>query len=95
MDVTQTSTAPRISFKLDFIVIGNQNAGKTSLIKSFSAGDGTNNRFKVRSLQPLVHPHDRHEPGQEDNQHRRTANQPVHLGYGRTGEILRSDQSLL
>jgi GTPase SAR1 family protein len=26
--------------KLDFIVIGNQNAGKTSLIKSFALGDG-------------------------------------------------------
>lgn len=32
--------------KLDFIVIGNQNAGKTSLIKSFALGDGTDNAMQ-------------------------------------------------
>lgn len=35
--------------KLDFIVIGNQNAGKTSLIKSFCCGEGTVRLRQARS----------------------------------------------
>jgi GTPase SAR1 family protein len=36
----RSSSSAGDRLKLDFIVIGNQNAGKTSLIKSFALGDG-------------------------------------------------------
>lgn len=42
--------------KLDFIVIGNQNAGKTSLIKSFALGDGTVSGMQARLLIHTLQP---------------------------------------
>ena len=50
MEETQPSTGSLRGFKLDFIVIGNQNAGKTSLIKTFSVGERINCRFKVETF---------------------------------------------
>jgi|JI9StandDraft_2_1071091.scaffolds.fasta_scaffold725512_2 hypothetical protein len=95
MEVTQNSLGSRSSFKLDFIVIGNQNAGKTSLIKSFSVGEGTNSCFKVRGLQSCIHTHNWNEPGQESCLREWAANQSVHLGYRRPVEVLCPDESVL
>lgn len=50
METTQTSAGTHSSFKLDFIVIGNQNAGKTSLIKSFTVGEGTPSILRLEAF---------------------------------------------
>jgi uncharacterized protein YfaP (DUF2135 family) len=56
MDTAQTTVqAGRGRFKLDFIVICNQNAGETSIIKSFSVGEGIVIYYWYRPSVMLIH----------------------------------------